>query len=150
MAKNKDTYFHLFSDCVTVKGFTQSIIIDYNQQSCFFIPNDLNDILSALNKHEIKTVKAKLNNKFDSELDNFCNTLINQNKGFYSQTKSNFPPLNKVWVVPYKITNIIIDINNSLSYNALMNFEIDCLGVNIYEYSTNTINELNLITEKIR
>ncbi len=150
MIKIFNNCFHLFTDCITVKGYKQTAIIDYNEKSYFFIPNELNNVLSHLNKSDIKTVKEKFNNEFDSEIDSFCNNLIFQNKGFYSQTKLNFPLLNKTWTIPYHITNIILSVNNSLNYNALINFKIDCLGINIYEYNSKTIHELNLIIEKVK
>lgn len=150
MAKTLNNYFHLFSDCTPVKGYLRTVIIDFNEKTYFFIPNELNDVLSSLSKSDIKFVKKKFNNEFDAEIDGFCNNLILQNKGFYSQTKFNFPPLNKEWVIPYKISNIVLNLNINLGYNALPDFETDCLGIYINEYNEKTINELNSIIKKIK
>lgn len=149
MNQNKHNYFHLFSNCITVKGFTQTIIIDYSENNYFFIPNALNDILSLLKKYEIEKVKAKYHQEFNIEIDAFCNNFMEKGSGFYSQTKLNYPPLNKVWEVSYKITNLTLNLNENLSFNALRQLKIDCLGVNLNEYNTATINLLNLTCENI-
>lgn len=150
MTKIINNYFHLFSDCIPVKGYLQTVVIDFNEKNYFFIPNELNGLLNSLNKNNIELVKTKFNNDFDTEIDNFCNNLVLQNKGFYSPTKFNFPSLNKAWVLPYKISNIILTLNKIIKYDALTNFEIDCLGIYINEFNAKTINEINSLIGNIK
>ncbi len=146
----KYNYFHLFSDCLAVKGYKQTTLTDYNMNNYIFIPNELTDIIIKLNKSDIKTVKAKFNNEFDTEIDMFCENLIKKKIAFYSHTRLNFPSLNKVWAAPYKITNTLIELDSKINYETLPCLVTDCLGIIIKEYCHNTIKVINLITEKVK
>lgn len=41
-----NSFYKLFSNCIPVKGFTRSLIMDLQREKYFFIPNDLFEILS--------------------------------------------------------------------------------------------------------
>ena len=58
-----ENYFQLFSNCVPVKGYNRSIIIDVQRNDYFFITNDLFEILTDKTNKNISEIKRKYNNK---------------------------------------------------------------------------------------
>ena len=149
MDKASSKYFNLYSNCVITTGYKQAVLVNLCENTYFFIPNELRKILIAFKTQSVDDVKKKYNYEFDGEIDNFLNYLINKNVGFYYSSIKNFIAFDTIWDIPYKISNIIISLPSKLQVNLmpLTNLKIDCLGIDIEEYSIVTIE---LIKEIIK
>jgi SPASM domain peptide maturase of grasp-with-spasm system len=89
-----------FEDCIPVRGYFRSIIMDITRKTYEFIPNMLCDAI-ATNK--------LIDNKLPQEYIEF----LNDNE-FIFECKENeltfYPPLNNQWDYPATITNTILEI----------------------------------------
>lgn len=109
-------YIKLFSNCIIVKGFSQSLISD--NQRCFSetIPNDLVEIIEKLNnKRSIAEVFEEygMNNKV--ALQEYIEFLIKKQYCFYCDEDEfdMFPDMNLVYKVPSTITNAVLELEQS-------------------------------------
>jgi SPASM domain peptide maturase of grasp-with-spasm system len=139
-------YFNLYSCCITVFGFNQSVLINLTENTFFVIPNSLHEILILLKTHTISSVKKKHDNKFDSQIDAFLENLMSRNVGFLYSSREQFSTMNKDWDTPYLISNIIVEIADDkqqpLNLSSLINLKTDCLCANVLKYNENTLDLL--------
>ena len=127
---NTPIIYKLYSDLIPVKGFSRSIILDLTKNNYFYIPTDLYNIIQQeINFPEL--YKAYPNNiKILNEYENF----LTKNDLIFPITKATsklFPKIDLHWENPYKITNVIFDIDKESSIINLkkLNHEIGILGV---------------------
>ncbi|SDQ29422.1 SPASM domain peptide maturase, grasp-with-spasm system [Chryseobacterium soldanellicola] len=123
--------YKLFSNCILVKGFTRSSIIDTQRKEIFLIPNDLYKILNdekLINFEKLEKefydskqiIKGYRKFLLEKELIFECN----QNEVDF------FIPIQKGYSTPSSITNMIIDISDSLDpFLNKIKKEIEHLGV---------------------
>jgi SPASM domain peptide maturase of grasp-with-spasm system len=100
----------LFGNCVTVKGFNRSLVVDFQSATVDFMPNDLYSILS---EHQGKTrseIKAAYTNQFDETIDEYLDFLKTNNYIFWTNEPECFPAMQKKWIYPGEISNVLIDI----------------------------------------
>jgi SPASM domain peptide maturase of grasp-with-spasm system len=101
--------------CYTIKGFSRSTICDLQYGTTNFIPNDLYDLLQ---NHEGKTLNQiynSYNNEENETINEYIDFLITNEYAFWTSEPDNFPPMNKKWSFPGLISNILIDINPTIS-----------------------------------
>ena len=134
----------LYQNCIPVKGWNRSIIIDFVSHKIFPIPNTMFYIFK-----ESSVISKNNYYDFNSEIfDEYYNYLINNNLVYLQKKiKSNFrfSELNKDWDFPSKITNSIICYNSSI-FKKLIN-QLDDLGcksiqVRIKKSSTQIIKKI--------
>ncbi len=122
--------YKLYSDIIPVKGFARSIILDLTKNSYFYIPIDLYNILQTeINFSELRKMypnEIKILKEYES--------FLLENDLIFPVTKNEsklFPNISLNWENPYKITNIIFDIEKKTSITDLkkLNAEIGNLGV---------------------
>ncbi len=114
----KDKKFILFSNCIPVKGTKRSIICDLENNTFYFIPNSLYEILENYNGFKIKNVKKIFDKEYDGILDEYFDFLIEKNLIFFNNNPKLFPKLSLEWKTSSKITNCIIDFDENI-----INFE---------------------------
>lgn len=116
-------YIKLFSNCIPVKGFSQSAICDLQNNEIQLIPNDLFNLLPEFQIKSLEHIKKKFKNKYDDIIDEYVNFLISNGFAFITKTPNSFPKLNLDWFYPFKISNGIIDIkeNNLPLYVKIFN-----------------------------
>lgn len=103
---NKETY-KLYADCIPVKGYFRSVIMDLTRKKYLFIPNNLCDILQQkvlINKRNLDVSYFGL--LVDNEIIFKC---------AFSESLL-YPPLNTTWEVPNLISNAILEIGNNLDH----------------------------------
>ncbi|WP_313805985.1 grasp-with-spasm system SPASM domain peptide maturase [Flavobacterium sp.] len=105
----KKSNFVLFADCIPVKGTNRSIISDTKNNTYFFIPNALYDILEKCNGKTIEDIKKEFNYEYDEIIDDYFDFLISNRLGFFSLNPNLFPKISTEWSSPCSITNSIID-----------------------------------------
>ncbi|MDR2126260.1 MAG: hypothetical protein LBP63_05470 [Prevotellaceae bacterium] len=115
MGKN---VFKLFSDCIPVKGFRQSIIYDLGRNKYTIIPNDLHEILTNFEGKTLSSIKKYYIGN-DSVINEYFRFLCEHEYIFWCNKKdiANFPPLTFEWDYPGYISNAIIILYNNLMFN---------------------------------
>lgn len=113
----KRRVFKLFACCLLTDGATRSTISDVQRNKIFFIPNALHHILTTQSELCIDEIKASYNNKFDNEIQEYFEFLIQNELGFFCENLENFPPIDLTWERPELITNSIIDIDKTSKYD---------------------------------
>ncbi|MDR2064575.1 MAG: grasp-with-spasm system SPASM domain peptide maturase [Prevotellaceae bacterium] len=115
MAKN---VFKLFSDCIPVKGFMQSIIYDLGRNKYTIIPNDLHEILTKFDGQTLSSIKDYYTGN-DLVINEYFNFLYEQEYIFWCNKKDivNFPLLVFEWDYPGYISNAIIILYNNSNFN---------------------------------
>lgn len=126
--------FVLFACCIPVRGARRSVICDLQRQTYRFIPNGLHEILTVHRGKTIDEIKNAYNHEFDEEIESYFYFLTDEEFGFWSDEPENFPDLDLAWQRPERITNAIIDIDNSSDHNYTMILkELDDLGCKAIE-----------------
>lgn len=111
-------YFMLFSNCIPVKGFKESVVMDLHRSGFLKIPNILYDIL--LENDKIITVhdlKKNFKNQFDDGIDSYFEAFIKNEYGFLTTEPYLFPKLDKMFCTPFDITTAIINYSDSSLYD---------------------------------
>ena len=145
---NNDQYFHLFANCIPVKGVNRSIICDIQRNSFEFIPNELWFILTKQSKKTLKEIKAYFDNAYDEIIDEYFDFLIKKKLGrWITKLDKGLVNLNLVYEVPNAITNCIIDFdktsNHPLPKIVKELDELICQAVQLRFYESITITELD-------
>lgn len=128
---NKQDYFTLFACCVAVQGASRSTICDLQRNTFELIPNGLYDILQGCKTLSIKEIKEQYGNEYDETIDEYFDFLVEKEFGFWCEKDELvlFPDLDLFWDEPAKITNAIIDIDESSTHHFTKIFdELENLG----------------------
>jgi SPASM domain peptide maturase of grasp-with-spasm system len=143
--------FKLFANCLPVKGAKRSVICDLQYYTYKFIPNILFKILTEHKNLTMESIKSYYNNQYDSKIEEYFNTLIEEGLGFEcgEEEIERYPDLNLNWERPEKVTNAIIDIDAQSTYD-LSKFvmEIDslrCKAVEVRLFSMVGLSRINEI-----
>lgn len=124
-----DSFIRLFSSCVPVKGARRSTICDLGDESYHFIPNSLYVILDELKKEKAVDVLRSIDSENLKFVDEYLTFLFDNNFCFVTSEPNRFPDLNLDWRSPHKITNAIIDVNESSNHDyKLVVSELDSVG----------------------
>jgi SPASM domain peptide maturase of grasp-with-spasm system len=113
------TYLKLFYDCVTVKGYTRSIICDLNRQHFDFIPNSLYFILEEFENKSLKSVFDHFDIEDHSTLIEYFSFLYDKEYIFWctDEELKCFPNEKPRFETPAQIENCIVDVNSTSTHN---------------------------------
>jgi len=144
---NQHLYFHLFANCIPVKGVNRSVICDLQQNSFEFIPNELFFILTKQSKKTVQEIKAYFDNAYDEIIDEYFDFLIQKKVGrWITKLDKGLTDLDLSYEVPNTITNCIIDFdktsNHPLSKIVSELDELICQAVQLRFYDA--INPIEL------
>lgn len=135
----------LYANCIPIKGYTRSIILDL-QRSCYhFIPNDLFEILIQYNGKPISLIKSVYHNKYDNIIDEYFEYLLNNEFAFKTSTPKLFPSLKLVWENSSIVTNsIICDCNSGHNYNRIFDEldQLSCKAIELRFFALKKIRDL--------
>ncbi len=136
----------LYANCIPVKGAFKSIICDLQRQNYIYIPNDLYNIITTHRGKRIQEVKDFYENKYDDIIDNYFQILLKNEFAFLTDTPDLFPKMNMEWKEPFEITNAIIDISNTSTYDIKSVFkqlsQLSCKFVQIRFYRESSCKEI--------
>lgn len=138
-------YFKLFACCIPVKGYSRSIICDFQRFDFELIPNMMYELLTKYEKNTIQEIKDSFENKNSSTIDNYFQFLIDKEFGFWCDKPEleNFPKLDIHWESPTKINNVIIDVNECSKHDYIkIVSDLEILGCKAVEFRF--YNVLNL------
>ncbi len=130
-------YFKLFSNCVPVKGYSQSIIYDLQLSNFEYIPNLLFDILIISDEMPVSKIKDYYNNEYDDGIDNYLKYLESKEYGFFTYEPDLFPKMDLYWDNAFEITNLIVEDNFQLLLKSNLSLNVDNLTI-IYSSFENT------------
>lgn len=150
-------YFNLFSNCITVKGYNRSLILDLQRGKSFPIPNSMLDVINFL---KIKNSLEKTISHFGDEnkivIEEYIDFLIVNDLGFF-QTKDEFDlflDLDKNFTSPDHISNIVVELSELTIQNfdlILFNFVNTVISnIQLICYRELSFNELSEILIKLK
>jgi SPASM domain peptide maturase of grasp-with-spasm system len=115
--KNK-THFILYSNCIPVKGFSESIIMDLQRENYVEIPNVLFDIITKYTQnYSIKKIKSLCSNELNEGIDLYFKYLEELDYGFFTNEPNLFPNLRLDFHSPFKILSSVICISDDTDYS---------------------------------
>ena len=148
MTTREQDCFMLFACCIPVRGFQKSIIVDLQREQYLPIPNLLADILIIHRGQTISGIKAHFNHQYDEGIDLFFQRLIEAEWGFITDEPERYPLLSMDWDHPSRITNAVIDIENTTNYfvpGALTQLEnLGCKALQIRCFESINTKDLDL------
>lgn len=107
-------YIKLFANCIPIKGYKQSLIVDLQRgSSSHSIPNSLFDIITQHEDKSIEEIKLLFNHEYDTIIEDYFSFLVKNEFAFECKKTEleNFPKLDLTWKSPSIISNAIIDVN---------------------------------------
>jgi len=117
MKINNQTHFILFSNCILVKGYSKSIIMDLQRNGYLPIPNLLFDVLSLdLKKNSVGDIKQYFNDMYNNGINSYFKYLIDEEFGFLTDEPRNFPSLTTKFLSPFSILSSVININEESKF----------------------------------
>lgn len=132
--------FKLFENCVIVKGYTRSIIVDLGRKTYYFIPNDLGNIISDFDGKCIREVITHFKPYNASTVKKYFLFLLDKEIIFFTTTPLLFPKIDLTkWSEPSKIYQSIIDIGDNINFldqsvfNSLDKLNCKYLELRIYK-----------------
>ncbi|KAF2516654.1 grasp-with-spasm system SPASM domain peptide maturase [Flavobacterium foetidum] len=121
--------FKLFSNCLTVKGINRGIIIDFQRENYFVVPNQVIDFISEYSEKNVYELFKDFQND-KPILKKYIRFFIENELIIVSDDIRRFPAISNHFERPYSIDTITLDLN--LSTSILKDFleqRIDNLGV---------------------
>ncbi|MCC7050253.1 MAG: grasp-with-spasm system SPASM domain peptide maturase [Bacteroidia bacterium] len=128
-----DKYFKVYACCKLVKGIKRSGICDIQRRHFDTIPNSLYNLLQKNKYFSYRKLILKYGSENSNTINEFFNWLEKKEYGFWcnsiEEVKS-FPDINNDWEIPFRISNVIIDIKEEkdIVYEKILN-ELIAMGV---------------------
>ncbi len=127
-------YFILHANCIPVKGYTNSLIVDLQRNEFTHIPNDLLNVLTDLKVKSVADALADYNSQDTKTVMEYLEWLVEKDLGMFSSCDEDlkrFSPINTSWNSPFVVTNIILYINdNTIDSVVKISNEINQLNIN--------------------
>ncbi len=137
---NNNLFFLLFANCIPVKGYKTSIIMDLQRSGYLKIPNLLFDILDLnLRSITIGEIKNKFGGQYNRGIDKYLKYLTKEEFGFFTSEPNSFPMLLKDFLTPFKILSSIINYSISSPYKLeivikqLINFGCQIIQLRVFD-----------------
>ena len=157
----KDIPYHLFSTCILVNGCNRSCIYDLQRGDFDYIPNSLFEILNNTKNITFEKLLNSYDNQEDKEnLAEYFNFLYENEYIFFSKLDNSlFPALPIKFNRPYRISTLVIDIDNTdleslqIIKENIINSKVECLVIRIinsdYENILSTLSTFDGIPTRI-
>jgi SPASM domain peptide maturase of grasp-with-spasm system len=142
-------HFKLFSNCIAVKGYAQSIIYDLQLFRFEYIPNLLFEILQLSKEKSVEELKFSYNNEYDSGIDEYFNYLKAKEFGFYTSEPHLYPDLDLSWDSPFEITSCILNDNLKTISELSFSFEVDDITIILNSFNKEAVEYLKNIHQFI-
>jgi len=109
--------FKLYANCIPTKGARRSTICDVQRGDIYLIPNALFDILAQHPNKSVDEIKRCYDTSNEHVIEEYFSFLIDNDLGFFCNNPESFPDIELVWESPEVITNAIVDIDSTSTYN---------------------------------
>ena len=107
----------VFACCLPVQGAVKSIVCDMQRNDFDEIPNSLFEILTKYDGCSVEEIKAHYAVEEHEIIDEYLDFLVERQYVFFTNTPEAFPPLNLQWDAPQLITNALLDVDHSSTYD---------------------------------
>lgn len=141
-------YFHIFSCCIPVKGYSRSIICDLQRGDFELIPNCLFEILTEHKNKSIQEIYDIYGKDYIQVIDEYFEFLIEREYGFFcnSLPGDSFPEMDMDWKNPKLITNCLVDFDSeschSLKPIADQLSQLYCDAIEIRYFYSKSLDQL--------
>lgn len=110
-------HFIFFSNCLPVYGYFGTTICDVQYGEYQWFSADLTKLIQSIDNRLTISEMVSLFDNDISGLKQFFDYFENRRLGFYTDYPEKYPRISKVWKYPSKITNCILDFDQSTNYN---------------------------------
>lgn len=118
MKIENEKHFLLFTNCILVKGFKESILMDLQRNGFLPVSNLLYEVLSlTLKTLSISELKEYFHGQYNSGIDKYLSYLQEEEYGFFTNEPHNFPELVTDFYSPYPIVTSVINYSQTSEYN---------------------------------
>jgi len=120
MKIDNNKYFLLYTNCIPVKGYKESIIMDLQRNSFLPVSNLIFEVISLnLKELTIGELKKKFDGNYNKGIDKYLSFFVEEEFGFFTNNPQNFPNLNTDFYSPYPIVSSVIN------YSSISEFSIE-------------------------
>ena len=121
----KNKFLVFFESCKIVKGSKKSIVLDFQRNKIFNIPNSFKDFIDKANKIPVDELYAKYGPESKPILDEYLAFITENELGILlsKEEKILFPSLNISWLMHAHITNCSIELNDTIAPEYLKRLE---------------------------
>jgi len=144
--------FRLFANCVPVQGARRSTICDLQRGTYKLIPNGLYEILTEHRDKTLAEIKDVYDHEFDLEIDEYFQFLETAELGFWCDEPERFPELDLSWQAPQRITNAIVDIDDSSQHDyrdiVRQLDDLGCTALQLRFFSSLPLSEVERVLEQ--
>lgn len=147
-------FLKLFANCILTKGANQAILFDLQRENYTIIPFEVFDFITNNEGLTIDKIKDNYENKFNNEVEEYINFLLDNEFVFFTEFPEFFPKINTEFHYPFPISNAILEFNN-IKYieNVLLQLnELKCKNIDLrfdLEISYLEINNILEYLDKI-
>lgn len=111
-------FFKLYANCVPVRGYRESVVMDLQRSGFLIISNLLFDVLKTNQESiSIGQLKKKYLGKYDQGIDNYIKYFMNEEMGFCTEEPEKFPNLVTHFYQPFKIVSSVINFKIKGTYS---------------------------------
>lgn len=147
-------FLKLFANCILTKGVNQAILFDLQRENYTIIPFEVFDFITNNEGLTIKKIKDNYENKFNNEVEEYINFLLDNEFVFFTEFPEFFPKINTEFHYPFTISNAILEFNNICNIdNILLQLnELKCKNIDLrfdFEISYFEINNILEYLDKI-
>lgn len=136
-------YLKIFSNCKLVKGYKNYLLYDIQRGDIINLPDDLYEWLIKFNNKKIDQIN-------DPIMQDYIDFLKKEDFIFFTENPTYFPEVNLDFDIPCKISNVVIDINDTsyFDYFKLID-QIDYLNCDTIEIRFFKKSEKIFITDLV-
>ena len=148
----EDKVFILFACNIPVRGALRSTICDLQRGEYYLISNDLYDMLTLHKGKTVKEIKSLYKNHTSAEIEAGFTYLLENELGFWvDEDPGNFPDIDLHFERPERITNAIVDIDESSQHDFERIFaqldDLACKALELRFYTTLSPAQLDQVLE---
>lgn len=151
MKINNKLHFLLFTNCILVKGYKVSIIMDLQRNGFLPIPNLLFEVLNLdLRVHSIGEIKKEFKGEINEGIDCYLEFLVKEEYGFFTKEPFSFPDIKKDFFSPFPIVTSVINYSSKSPFSLENIFvQLNNLGCQLIQIRIFDRISLNLIEQHI-
>ncbi len=115
--------YKLFENCIIVKGYARCMVLDLQRNSFDFVPISLANLFTSNNTIDMNLVIRKYDKSEHPVLDEYISFLLDKEYVYEwedDETINLFPPLSTEWDYSASISNVILDINETLITESIL------------------------------
>jgi len=150
-----NSFLQLYSNIIPVRGFNRSVLLDFQFERLFFVPNEIYDLLT-IDYCDVEVFKKKYKGSLNAGIEKWVDYLIEKNIIHFTGHPEFFPKLDLEFHFSSKISNMIIELSTinfkvlNHKEKILMMEKIGCkaLVLNFFDLPANkVINYLDLFSK---